>query len=139
MEALRATIEAAWDRREILKDPATQQAIRKVIDLLDTGELRCASPGTGGWVIQEWVKKAVVLYFPIQINEQAAAEKRRDMNTDYFSTIGLQPFARPALAARVTRAGLRAGASGTGPDAGGGSGPRPPASRYPRRRHRIPG
>lgn len=73
MEALRATIEAAWDRREILKDPATQQAIRKVIDLLDTGELRCASPGTGGWVIQEWVKKAVVLYFPIQKMETLEA------------------------------------------------------------------
>lgn len=73
MEALRATIEAAWDKRELLKEAATQQAIREVIDLLDLGKLRCASPEAGGWTIQEWVKKAVVLYFPIQKMETLEA------------------------------------------------------------------
>ena len=66
MEALRASIEAAWNDRQLLKDPDTQAAIREVIDLLDIGKLRCASPANGDWEIQQWVKKAVVLYFPIQ-------------------------------------------------------------------------
>lgn len=73
MEALRAAIEAAWEKRELLKETATQQAIRQVIDLLDAGTLRCASPEAGGWTIQEWVKKAVVLYFPIQKMETLEA------------------------------------------------------------------
>jgi 2,3,4,5-tetrahydropyridine-2-carboxylate N-succinyltransferase len=66
MTELRQTIEKAWDNRELLKDQYTQNAIRKVIDLLDAGELRCAEPTTNGWQINEWVKKGVVLYFPIQ-------------------------------------------------------------------------
>ena len=49
MDALRATIEAAWNNRQLLKDPATQTAIREVIDLLDLGKLRCASPTEKGW------------------------------------------------------------------------------------------
>ncbi len=73
MEALRATIEAAWSDRQLLKDPGTQAAIREVIDLLDLGKLRCASPTAAGWEIQEWVKKAVVLYFPIQKMETLEA------------------------------------------------------------------
>jgi len=66
MTELRQTIEKAWDNRELLKDQNTQNAIRKVIDLLDAGELRCAEPTENGWQINEWVKKGVVLYFPIQ-------------------------------------------------------------------------
>jgi 2,3,4,5-tetrahydropyridine-2-carboxylate N-succinyltransferase len=66
MTELRQIIEKAWDNRELLKDQYTQNAIRKVIDLLDAGELRCAEPTTNGWQINEWVKKGVVLYFPIQ-------------------------------------------------------------------------
>ncbi|MDM9630790.1 2,3,4,5-tetrahydropyridine-2,6-dicarboxylate N-succinyltransferase [Robiginitalea aurantiaca] len=66
MEHLRSTIEAAWDNRELLKEPKTRDAIREVVDAIDKGTLRCASPGTDGWIINEWVKKAVVLYFPIQ-------------------------------------------------------------------------
>ncbi len=66
MTELRQIIEKAWDNRELLKDDKTQAAIRKIIDLLDNGQLRCAEPTTDGWQINEWVKKAVVLYFPIQ-------------------------------------------------------------------------
>lgn len=66
MTELRQTIEKAWDNRELLKDQNTQNAIREVIDLLDAGELRCAEPTENGWQINEWVKKGVVLYFPIQ-------------------------------------------------------------------------
>ncbi|MBC8753700.1 2,3,4,5-tetrahydropyridine-2,6-dicarboxylate N-succinyltransferase [Kordia sp. YSTF-M3] len=66
MIALKETIENAWDNRELLKNEDTQAAIRKVIDLLDVGELRVAEPTENGWQVNEWVKKAVVLYFPIQ-------------------------------------------------------------------------
>ena len=66
MTALKETIENAWENRELLKDLDTQAAIRKVIDLLDAGELRVAAPTDNGWQVNEWVKKAVVLYFPIQ-------------------------------------------------------------------------
>ncbi|MBT8313310.1 MAG: 2,3,4,5-tetrahydropyridine-2,6-dicarboxylate N-succinyltransferase, partial [Maribacter sp.] len=73
MTELRQTIEKAWDNRALLKESATQVAIRKVIDLLDAGELRCAEPNENGWQINEWVKKGVVLYFPIQKMETLEA------------------------------------------------------------------
>ncbi|SEL38470.1 2,3,4,5-tetrahydropyridine-2-carboxylate N-succinyltransferase [Aquimarina amphilecti] len=66
MNQLKETIEKAWDNRELLKETSTQDAIRKVVDLLDSGELRVAEPIEGGWQVNEWVKKGVVLYFPIQ-------------------------------------------------------------------------
>lgn len=66
MTELRQTIEQAWDNRDLLKEEKTTTAIRQVIDLLDKGELRVAEPVKGGWQVNEWVKKAVVLYFPIQ-------------------------------------------------------------------------
>jgi 2,3,4,5-tetrahydropyridine-2-carboxylate N-succinyltransferase len=66
MNHLKATIEEAWENRALLQEPATQTAIRKVIDLLDEGTLRVADPTLDGWQVNEWVKKAVVLYFPIQ-------------------------------------------------------------------------
>ena len=66
MTEFRSIIEAAWEDRSLLKTEKTQQTIRSVIELVDSGQLRCAEPSTSGWVINEWVKKAVVLYFPIQ-------------------------------------------------------------------------
>tara|TARA_R110002073_G_scaffold40547_5_gene115033 strand:- start:138834 stop:139685 length:852 start_codon:yes stop_codon:yes gene_type:complete len=66
MTTLQQDIEKAWDNRELLKEQATQNAIREVIDLLDSGALRVAEPLAEGWQVNEWVKKAVVLYFPIQ-------------------------------------------------------------------------
>ena len=67
MDAIKIVIEKAWDNRELLKDTATQTAIRKVIDMIDVGNLRVAEPTDGGdWKVNDWVKKAVVLYFPIQ-------------------------------------------------------------------------
>ncbi|MFM1878427.1 MAG: hypothetical protein RLZZ241_1293 [Bacteroidota bacterium] len=73
MEQLRAQIEKAWEDRELLNSTNTQEAIREVINLLDAGNLRCAQPTANGWQIQEWVKKAVVLYFPIQKMETLEA------------------------------------------------------------------
>ncbi|MGB0886948.1 MAG: 2,3,4,5-tetrahydropyridine-2,6-dicarboxylate N-succinyltransferase [Vicingaceae bacterium] len=66
MEALRLKIETAWDNRDLLKSEETQNAIREVIELLDKGTLRVAEPDGDNWKVNEWVKKAVVLYFPIQ-------------------------------------------------------------------------
>lgn len=66
MNHLRATIEEAWENRALLQQPETITAIRKAVDLLDEGVLRVAEPTLDGWQINEWVKKAVVLYFPIQ-------------------------------------------------------------------------
>ena len=66
MIALQQTIEQAWENRDLLKKEETTKAIRKVIDLLDVGKLRVAEPVDGSWQVNEWVKKAVVLYFPIQ-------------------------------------------------------------------------
>lgn len=59
-------IEAAWENRELLKEKDTQQCIREVIDLLDKGKIRVAEPTAEGWKVNEWIKKAVILYFPIQ-------------------------------------------------------------------------
>lgn len=66
MTTLQNTIETAWENRTLLQNPTTINAIREVIDLLDAGTLRVAEPTENGWQVNEWVKKAVVLYFPIQ-------------------------------------------------------------------------
>lgn len=63
---LRNTIEKAWDNKELLSEEATQKAIRDLIELLDKGVLRTAEPVNGEWKVNEWVKKGVILYFPIQ-------------------------------------------------------------------------
>lgn len=64
---LKPLIEAAWLNRELLKEFTTKMAIRNVIAGLDKGEIRVAEPmSDGSWLTHEWVKKAVLLYFPIQ-------------------------------------------------------------------------
>jgi 2,3,4,5-tetrahydropyridine-2-carboxylate N-succinyltransferase len=73
MEDIRKIIESAWENRDLLKEENTINTIRKVVDLLDKGELRVAEPTTDGWQVNEWVKKAVVLYFPIQKMETLEA------------------------------------------------------------------
>jgi 2,3,4,5-tetrahydropyridine-2,6-dicarboxylate N-succinyltransferase len=63
---LRNIIEEAWNNRALLEQQQTKDAIRSVIEQVDAGTLRIASPGQDGWTVHEWIKKAVVLYFPIQ-------------------------------------------------------------------------
>ncbi len=64
---MRSVIEAAWENRELLKETATRQAIEHVIEEIDKGILRVAEPKDDGtWQVNEWVKKAVVMYFPIR-------------------------------------------------------------------------
>jgi 2,3,4,5-tetrahydropyridine-2-carboxylate N-succinyltransferase len=66
-------IEAAWDNRALLKENATRNAITEVIELLDKGKLRVAESSAGGWQVNQWVKKAVILYFPTRENETMKA------------------------------------------------------------------
>lgn len=66
MEELRNKIENIWDNKDLLHDPTSQEYIRQVIELIDKGNLRTAEPSRNGWQVNEWVKKAVVMYFPIQ-------------------------------------------------------------------------
>jgi 2,3,4,5-tetrahydropyridine-2-carboxylate N-succinyltransferase len=66
IENYRKLIENAWEKRELLEEQETQDAIRSCIDLMDKGKLRVAEPSESGWQLNEWVKKAVILYFPIQ-------------------------------------------------------------------------
>jgi len=63
---LEEKIEACWNNRELLKSEEHQVAIRSVIEMLDKGKMRVAEPDGENWKVNQWVKKAVVLYFPIQ-------------------------------------------------------------------------
>ncbi|MDE0561299.1 2,3,4,5-tetrahydropyridine-2,6-dicarboxylate N-succinyltransferase [Algoriphagus sp. NF] len=64
---LKTIIEKAWENRELLKEKDTEIAIKTVIADLDAGSLRVAEPlEDGNWQVNDWVKKAVILYFPIQ-------------------------------------------------------------------------
>tara|TARA_B100001121_G_scaffold33166_1_gene27854 strand:- start:236 stop:1048 length:813 start_codon:yes stop_codon:yes gene_type:complete len=62
----KSIIEKAWDNQELLNDSSTISAIEEVIEMLDKGKLRIADNNDGNWIVHEWVKKAVVLYFPIR-------------------------------------------------------------------------
>jgi 2,3,4,5-tetrahydropyridine-2,6-dicarboxylate N-succinyltransferase len=73
MNQIKTIIENAWENRDLLKEELTISTIREVINLLDKGELRVAEPTVNGWQVNEWIKKAVVLYFPIQKMETIEA------------------------------------------------------------------
>jgi 2,3,4,5-tetrahydropyridine-2-carboxylate N-succinyltransferase len=59
-------IEKAWNDRSLLNDSDVQNEINKTIELLDKGMIRVAEPGINGWKVNQWIKKAVILYFPIR-------------------------------------------------------------------------
>lgn len=63
---IREIIEEAWQNRELLSREDVQETIRDVIEALDKGRIRVAEPEGEGWKVNEWIKKAVILYFPIQ-------------------------------------------------------------------------
>ncbi|MGE4348109.1 MAG: 2,3,4,5-tetrahydropyridine-2,6-dicarboxylate N-succinyltransferase [Flavobacteriaceae bacterium] len=73
MTTLQNIIEQAWNDKNLLQEIEIQRAIREVIGLLDSGELRVAEPKGNSWQVNEWVKKAVVMYFPIQKMETLEA------------------------------------------------------------------
>jgi 2,3,4,5-tetrahydropyridine-2,6-dicarboxylate N-succinyltransferase len=63
---LKELIEKTWLDRDLLKSAESQNAVREVVDLLDKGKLRVAEPDGDNWKVNEWIKKAVIMYFPIQ-------------------------------------------------------------------------
>ena len=65
MHHLASEIEKLWDNRELLQAQESQNLIKQVIAALDKGEIRVAEPVADGWKVNEWVKKAVILYFPV--------------------------------------------------------------------------
>ena len=79
MEKIKQIIEEAWEDRALLEKAETVDAINRCVELLDKGKIRVAEPVSGGegsfeWQLNEWVKKAVLLYFPVREMETIEAE-----------------------------------------------------------------
>lgn len=72
MEDLKSTITEAWERRDGLSAQSApgevREAVGQCIELLDRGELRVAEPGSGGWIVNQWAKQAVLLSFRLNEN-----------------------------------------------------------------------
>ena len=66
MNEWKQIIESAWNNRELLKENNTIVCINAIIEEVDKGRLRTAEPSKNGWQVNDWVKKAIILYFPIQ-------------------------------------------------------------------------
>lgn len=67
---IRNLVEQAWDNRDLLSQPVYKDAVFEVLEQLDSGALRTAEPTADGWQVNEWVKKAVILYFPLNKMEK---------------------------------------------------------------------
>ena len=95
MNELRERINELWERGELDAEP-----IEKAISLLDRGELRVAEPGAGGWVVNEWAKKAILLYFRLR--------KVEPMDSGGIAYLDKIPLKRvdPALGVRVVPPGV---------------------------------
>jgi len=64
---LKSQIESAWENRQLLQEAETKRAIEQIIEAVDKGDLRVAEPlANGDWQVNEWVKKAIILYFPLR-------------------------------------------------------------------------
>lgn len=66
MEFIQKIVEQVWENRELLAQQDVRKTIERVVELLDRGEIRVAEPTENGWLVNEWVKKAVIMYFPIK-------------------------------------------------------------------------
>ena len=67
LQEAKTLIEKAWKDRRLLRNDDTIDAIKKIINLLDKGDIRAAEPScTGEWLVNEWIKKAIILYFAVQ-------------------------------------------------------------------------
>jgi len=73
IEQYKVIIDQAWDNRELLKQDDVKKAIFDVLELLDKGKLRVSEPVNGEWKVNEWIKKAVILYFPLNKMEISEA------------------------------------------------------------------
>jgi len=65
MNKWKSIIDNAWENRELLKESNTLDCINAIIEEIDKGRLRTAQPTENGWKVNNWIKKAVILYFPI--------------------------------------------------------------------------
>jgi 2,3,4,5-tetrahydropyridine-2-carboxylate N-succinyltransferase len=65
MKELQTIIENTWDNRELLQQQDAQDAVKSVVALLNDGKIRVAEPIQDGWQVNDWIKKAVIMYFPI--------------------------------------------------------------------------
>jgi 2,3,4,5-tetrahydropyridine-2-carboxylate N-succinyltransferase len=79
VDELRFMVDSAWERRAMLTidemEGSTRPTVERVIDGLEKGEFRVAEPdGKGGWLVNEWLKKAVLLYFRVQEMELIEAD-----------------------------------------------------------------
>lgn len=59
-------IDQAFENRALLSEPEVQREINNTIEMLDIGEIRVAEPSSDGWIVNQWIKKAVIMYFPIR-------------------------------------------------------------------------
>jgi 2,3,4,5-tetrahydropyridine-2-carboxylate N-succinyltransferase len=104
-ENLRAIIDAAWERRTEVRpgsDPELERAVEAVLDKLDGGAVRVAEPKDGGWVVNEWLKKAVLLSFRLADNAEIAGAPSGSAWWDKVA-----PKAAGWDAARFRQAGFR--------------------------------
>jgi len=62
---LKEIVEKAWSDRSLLSEKDVQIVIKKIVDDLDTGAIRVAEPDGDDWIVNEWIKKAVIMYFPL--------------------------------------------------------------------------
>ncbi|MEY2830416.1 MAG: hypothetical protein RIQ33_2274 [Bacteroidota bacterium] len=72
---MKTIIEQAWENRELLQQKETIDAIEHIIEELDKGIIRVAEPTVDGWQVNDWIKKAVIMYFPIRKMETWNAGK----------------------------------------------------------------
>jgi len=70
MHQLSELINQAWENRQLLNSTEHRHAIELVIEMLDKGKLRVAEPVDDQWIVNEWIKKAVILYFPLRQMEK---------------------------------------------------------------------
>lgn len=73
MKDIQQKIEEVWGNRELLSQQEYKNSILQVIEHLNSGTIRVAEPFENGWKVNEWIKKAVILYFPIQKLEVSEA------------------------------------------------------------------
>lgn len=66
MKSLINNIDNAWNDRALISDPKIIKAIDEVVALVDNGELRVANPINNTWIVNEWVKKAIIMYFQVK-------------------------------------------------------------------------
>jgi 2,3,4,5-tetrahydropyridine-2-carboxylate N-succinyltransferase len=88
MKSNRDLIEKAWDKRELLEKEDVKHAVFNTIEALDKGEIRVAEPDANaetGWKVNDWIKKAVILYFPLR-----PMEKIEDGVFEYHDKIPLK-------------------------------------------------